>query len=169
MDSTFIHHNLHDALTHAYIPHELHIKKHTPASESIKHGACTFALNTICVAFRAAHITPRKAGQFVTLWKRTENGLIAPYEIDDPIDLFIISVRDDEQLGHFIFPKQLLWKKEIVAKAGHGGKRALRVYPPWDTPKSAHAKKMQKWQCEHFYRIAPYPDGERLKALFKEK
>lgn len=49
--------------------------------ESSEYGAFIFSLNTIQIEFRVAKITPTKNGHFVTLWKRSEKGPIAPYDI----------------------------------------------------------------------------------------
>ena len=37
-----------------------------------------------------------------------------------------------------------------MSRNGRGGKRAIRVYPPWDTTISQQARKTQKWQLEYF-------------------
>jgi hypothetical protein len=60
-----------------------------PEAESAEYGACSFQLNRLAVRFRTAKITPTKTGQFVTLWKRTEAGPIAPYEEADEIDFVL--------------------------------------------------------------------------------
>lgn len=36
------------------------------------------------------------------------------------------------ELGLFIFPKEALIKHGIFSVKSKGGKRAIRVYPPWD-------------------------------------
>ncbi|TRW95625.1 MepB family protein [Flavobacterium gawalongense] len=33
------------------------------------------------------------------------------------------------------------------------GKRAIRVYPPWDTTTNKQAQKTQKWQLDYFLEI----------------
>lgn len=118
--------------------------------ESTEYGACSFSLNHRRIQFRTGKITPTKNGQFVTLWKRTPSGVIAPYDSSDPIDLVVISVRSGERWGQFIFPKELLLKKNILSTEGKGGKRALRVYPPWDSAESSQAKQTQAWQQKYF-------------------
>ncbi len=124
--------------------------------EQIKHeegeeyGAVSFTLLNKKIQFRVSKITPTKNGQFVTLWKRIGKGPIMPYDLNDPIDLFIVSVRKEEQLGWFIFPKSVLQKKDVVSLNGAGGKRAIRVYPPWDKPESRQAEKTQNWQLPYF-------------------
>ncbi|PKB17498.1 MepB family protein [Flavobacterium sp. 5] len=121
--------------------------------ESIEYGACTFVLNNSNIRFRTAKITPTKTGQFVTLWKRINKGPIQPFDNTDPIDLFIISVRKENHFGLFIFPKAILIDKEIVSDKKEG-KRAIRVYPPWDITTSKQAQKTQNWQLEYFLEIS---------------
>jgi hypothetical protein len=121
-------------------------------AESSEYGACTFDLNNLNIRFRSAKITPTKTGQFVTLWKRINQGPIQPFDSTDPIDLFIISTRKDNQFGLFIFPKSILITKEIVSDTKEG-KRAIRVYPPWDITASKQAQKTQKWQLDYFLEV----------------
>jgi hypothetical protein len=118
--------------------------------EGVVYQACEFKLNKIFVKFRKSKVTPAKVGQFVTLWKRIKNGAIAPFDFIDPIDLFIISVRDENKLGQFIFTKAVLLKHGILSQNKKGGKRAMRVYPPWVLTANDQAKKTQAWQVEHF-------------------
>jgi hypothetical protein len=120
--------------------------------ESSEYGACTFVLNNLNIRYRTAKITPTKTGQFVTLWKRINQGSIQPFDSTDPIDLFIVSTRKDNNFGLFIFPKSILITKEIVTDKKEG-KRAIRVYPSWDITTSKQAQKTQKWQLDYFLEI----------------
>lgn len=124
-----------------------------PEAESAEYEACSFKLNKLAVRFRTAKITPTKTGQFVTLWKRTAEGPIAPYEEADEIDLFLVSTRKAERFGHFVFPKSALCKHGILTSNGKEGKRAIRVYPPWDETRGNQAQKTQQWQLEYFLEI----------------
>lgn len=133
--------------------------------ESSEYGACTFVLNNLNIRYRTAKITPTKTGQFVTLWKRINQGPIQPFDNSDPIDLFIISTRKDNHFGLFIFPKSVLIAKEIVSDKKEG-KRAIRVYPPWDITMSKQAQKTQKWQLDYFLEINQIMDLKRAKLLF---
>lgn len=128
------------------------ITQPTLETESSEYGACTFTLNNLNILFRTAKITPTKTGQFVTLWKRINHGPIQPFDSTDPIDLFIVSTRKDDRIGLFIFPKSALITKEIVTDIKEG-KRAIRVYPPWDITTSKQAQKTQKWQLDYFLEI----------------
>lgn len=142
------------------------ISQPVPEPESSEYGACRFVLNNSNILFRTAKITPTKTGQFVTLWKRINQGPIQPFDSTDSIDLFVISVRRDNHFGLFIFPKSVLIAKKIVS-ANKEGKRAIRVYPPWDITTSKQAQKTQNWQMDYFLKISDNQsvDLSRAKSL----
>jgi hypothetical protein len=121
--------------------------------QNAEYGAYVFKLNALLIRFRVAKITPTKVGQFVTLWERIGDGAIQPYDISDPVDLFVISTRQGNKFGQFVFSKSVLCDKGILSSKGKGGKRAIRVYPPWDKPTSSQAQKTQAWQLEYFLEI----------------
>ena len=125
-------------------------------------------MNTLAVRFRVAKITPTKVGQFVTLWERSKAGPIQPYDLSDSVDFFVISAREGDNFGQFVFPKAVLCDHDIVSENGQGGKRAIRVYPPWDKPMSRQAQKTQDWQLNYFLEIpANRPiDRERVQMLY---
>ncbi|HLF51966.1 MepB family protein [Flavobacterium sp.] len=140
-------------------------------AESAEYGAYEFGLNGQSVKFRTAKITPTKTGQFVTLWKRNGKGPIQPYDVSDSVDLFIISTRKDNFFGQFIFPKSILCEQGIISNNAKEGKRAIRVYPPWDITTSKQAQKTQKWQLDYFLEI---PDNgiidiDRSKMLYRSE
>ncbi|MEA5260774.1 MepB family protein [Arcicella aquatica] len=124
-----------------------------PATESAEYGACDFRLDSLNIKYRMAKITPTKTGQFVTLWKRNNEGIIEPYDINDEIDFVVISTRSDNHFGQFIFPKAVLLQKGILSGNYKEGKRAIRVYPPWDIANSKQALKTQQWQLAYFLEI----------------
>jgi hypothetical protein len=136
--------------------------------ESKDYGACRFKLNDLEILFRTSKITPTKIGQFVTLWKRIEKGPIQPFDSSDCIDFFIISTRNKTLSGQFIFPMSILIEKGIISHHGKEGKRAIRVYPPWDTTTSKQAQKTQKWQLDYFLEVKQDQtiDWNLAKALF---
>ena len=70
------------------------------------------------------------------------------------IDLFIVSTRNGSNFGQFIFPKSVLHQKGILSDDKKEGKRAIRVYPPWDTTTSKQAQKTQQWQLAYFIPIS---------------
>ncbi|MES2215150.1 MAG: MepB family protein [Pseudomonadota bacterium] len=131
--------------------------------EGLEYSACNFKINSLYIRFRSAKITPTKIGQFVTLWQRPQEARskkapIEPYNVADIADLFVIAVKKDDLFGQFIFPKSILHEKGILSSVmidGKGsecvgGKRAMRVYPPWDIALSSLAQKTQAWQLEYF-------------------
>ena len=121
--------------------------------ESADYGACQFKLNTLNILFRIAKTTPTKVGQFVTVWKRSAKGPIEPFEVSDNIDLFIINTRSGDHFGQFVFPKSVLSQQGILSTDLKEGKRAIRVYPPWDITTNKQAQKTQKWQLDYFLEI----------------
>jgi len=123
--------------------------------ENKDYGAYKFKLNNSNVCFRTAKITPTKVGQFVTFWKRnSEDKKIWPYDISDNIDYLVISVCNKKNFGQFVFPKSVLSEKRIISKNGIGGKRALRVYPPWDKVSNKQAENTQSWQLQYFLNLS---------------
>ncbi len=136
--------------------------------ESQEYGACTFELNGLQIVSRNARVTPTKIGQFVTLWKRLNNGPIQPFDASDQIDFVVVNVSTDNQLGQFVFPKKVLLEKGVFSTASKEGKRALRVYPLWDKPTSKQALKTQQWQLDYFLLIdeGGKTDVQRAKALY---
>lgn len=145
-----MHVDLLTALKLAYEPSGYIIQNFKPEAESKDYGASDFEMNNKHIKFRVAKITPIKIGQFVTLWKRSGKKIL-PYDLADPVDLFVVSVHHPSHIGQFVFPKTVLSEKDIVSKSGSGGKRAMRVYPPWDVTDSRQARKTQDWQLPYFF------------------
>jgi hypothetical protein len=137
--------------------------------ESGAYSACTFELNKLSIVYREANITPTKIGQFVTIWKRNSAGITAPFNVDDDIDLVVISCRNGEQLGQFVFPKAILGEKKIFTKNNVEGKRGIRLYPNWDIAINKQAIKTQAWQLEYFLEMATEVDVDRAKRLYAIK
>jgi hypothetical protein len=129
------------------------LKQFLKESESAEYGACEFKLNQRSIKFRRAKITPTKMGQFVTFWKRFQKGPIQPFDILDEFDILIVTVEAKNNFGQFIFSKSELRKRDIISQNGQGGRRAMRVYPPWDLTVSPQAKKTQKWQLDFFHDV----------------
>ena len=139
-----------------------------PEIESSEYQACSFKINNKTVQYRHAKITPTKNGQFVTIWKRIGKRPIQPYDSSDYIDLFVVTVKTKNHFGQFIFPKSALIKQGVFSMNGKGGKRAIRVYPPWDKAESRQAEKTQKWQLEFFVEIQKNKsiDIEKFRSLY---
>ena len=136
--------------------------------EGLEYAASVFELNNRKIRFRIAKTTPTKVGQFVTLWKRTNKGPIQTFDMLDQIDLYVISVRKGDLFGQFVFPKSILCEQGIVSKGNKGGKRAIRVYPPWEHNLNRQAQKTQKWQLEYFLEVPQTKpvDFARAKKLY---
>ena len=144
----------------------LNISNFKIESESKAYDACKFKLNESNVICRSSKVTPKKAGQFVTFWKRNENGLIVPFNENDVVDFFIVNVRTENRFGQFVFPKSVLVRKGILSTSEKDGKRAFRVYASWDDTNSKQAEKSQKWQLNYFYEIKGKMDYKRIAELY---
>ena len=166
-----IHPDLISAKTLAYDACNLTFSNLVQEPESKEYGAFTFTLNQSKIKFRSAKITPTKTGLFVTLWKRNEAGITCPHDEGDQIDFFVISVRDKNHFGQFVFPKSELLKQHILSTSQKDGKRGFRVYPPWDESLNKQAQKTQQWQLNFFLEISSEKivDCERSKLLYTQK
>lgn len=118
--------------------------------ESKEYLAHNFQLNGQNIKFRRAKITPKKTGQFVTIWKRNDKGITEPFDISDDIEFFIIATREDKNFGVFIFSKSVLYENNILSDKVKEGKRGIRVYPTWNVATSKQAQKTQLWQTKYF-------------------
>lgn len=138
-------------------------------AESAEYGATRFGLNGHTIVFRVAKTTPTKIGQFVTIWKRpTSDSIIAPLDIDDGVAFVVVSVFDATHRGQFIFDRKILVSKGIMAINGKGGKRAIRVYPPWVKPVAKEAIRTQQWQLDYFLPLEQNAsaDSAQVRRLF---
>ena len=98
---------------------------------------------------RLAKKTPKKAGYFVTFWKKV-NHVNYPYDELDEFDYFVINIIDGEYSGYFVFPKKELIKYGIVSLDKIKGKMGFRVYPSWEINLNSTAARTQKWQLNYF-------------------
>ncbi|WP_327703325.1 MepB family protein [Streptomyces decoyicus] len=167
-DGETLHEDLRAARTRVYDRCGFLCSRPVPEAESAEYAAHEFTLDGSRVRFRVAKTTPTKAGQFVTVWKRRPGGPIQPFDAEDPVDLFVISSRQDQQFGHFVFPREVLAERGIVSRNGSGGKRAFRIYPPWVETASRQARSAQAWQVDHFLPIGADGslDQARARALY---
>ncbi|QHL89426.1 MepB family protein [Nibribacter ruber] len=155
-----------NAIKEVYEACSLQITDLVVEPESQEYKACRFRVNGAVVLGREAKVTPKKVGQFVTFWKRNEKGIIAPFFETDPFDYYTVNVRTENRFGQFVFPKAALIKKGIVSTEQKEGKRAFRVYPPWDVVHSKQAEQSQKWQLAFFLDLHSAPDVTRAKELY---
>ncbi|MDR6614113.1 MepB family protein [Leifsonia sp. 1010] len=101
------------------------------------------------VRFRAARVTPRKSGLFVAVWRRAADGGTEPFDTGDQRQLVIVA-REGSGFGAFVFPREVLASRGVLAVDHVGGKRGFRVYPPWSEVTSPQATATQRWQCAWF-------------------
>lgn len=122
--------------------------------ESQEYFAHNFELNNQKVKFRMAKITPMKTGQFVTIWKRNEDGITEPHNLSDKFEFYIIAAREETKFGIFIFNKIILSENKILTNKNGEGKRGIRVYPPWSLTTNRQAQKTQNWQTKYFVEVS---------------
>lgn len=137
-------------------------------SENNDYGAFNFLLDKIQIKFRVAKTTLARVGQFVTLWKRVGKGPIAPYDLSDAVDVFVICVRQGNNFGQFVFSKSVLASENVLSKSGKGGKRAMRLYAPWVETENKQAAATQRWQVKHFINLSDFNsiDLDRARKLY---
>ena len=122
----------------------------SPEEEYSEYYAHTFTLEDKKCLFRIAKKKPTKSGWYVTIWKRGADNIIASYGESNAIDFAVIAASENHSVREFILPKTTLEKKNIFRANGKEGKRAIRVYAPWNKTTSAQAEKTQKWQGQFF-------------------
>ena len=134
--------------------------------ESQEYDGSEFLLDERKIIFRKAKITPKKVGQFVTFWKRNENGITEPFSENDTIDFYVINVESENKTAQFVFPKSVLIEKGIISTSKKDGKRGFRVYPIWDKTTSKQAIKTQNWQLNYFFEVNEKTDFGFVKKLY---
>jgi hypothetical protein len=144
----------------------LEITQFNMGPESKEYHASQFKLNNSNVLCRTAKVTPKKAGQFVTIWRRNKTGIIEPFNELDSIDFYIIHIRTETKLGQFVFPKSILIQKGIMSTYEKEGKRGFRVYPRWDKAENKQAMRTQNWQLRYFYTINDATNFGRVKVYY---
>lgn len=118
--------------------------------EAKEYFGCNFQTEKLNFKFRKAKITPKKVGQFVTLWKRNSNNETEPFRDSDNFDFYIIATEENDNYGFFLFPKSELMKRQILTTNSKEGKRGFRVYPNWTKTENKQAEKTQIWQTQYF-------------------
>mgnify|MGYP003574926877 CR=1 FL=1 len=146
--------------------HQINISNVQADLECEEYFGYNFQLNKTNIKFRKAKITPKKIGQFVTLWRRNANGITEPFNFKDDFEFYIIYVERDEQKGFFFFSKQVLAEKQILINGTKDGKRGFRVYPSWDAPENKQAEKTQVWQSEFFINLGNEADVKKVNSFF---
>lgn len=94
-----------------------------------------------------------------------------PYFIDTAPDLLVITAfSQDGRFGQFVFPKDILLKKNILKSQLTKGKMGMRVYSSWDRPVSKAAIYTQGWQLSYFFeinKVEPHPT-QKILALYAQ-
>lgn len=140
----------------------------TPDREGSEYSAGSFYLNDQKIIFRRAKATPVKDGYFVTIWKRDKQGETRPFDLSDEAHAFVIGIIDGDQAGQFIFTKEVLRQQQVVSDNFAGGKRGIRVYPPWTKTSNVQAGHTQEWQIKYFLDMSPSKsiDFTRARSLY---
>jgi hypothetical protein len=156
----------HFSISKIYKPAGIEISNLIQEVEGKVYQAYRLTLNSNPAIFRVAKTTPTKIGQFVTLWQRSEiTGNIEPFSENDDLGLVIIHTANKDNIGQFIFTKDILIKKGIIASSGKQGKLGIRIYPPWSTPTSKLAIETQKWQLQYFFDLSQKNDVDPVQTL----
>ncbi|MGH1145904.1 MepB family protein [Bacillus pseudomycoides] len=137
-----------------YKPNNLIITDLKEEKQNSEYAGGIFQLNNKTIRFRVSKITPNKIGQFVSFWEKNENMQNQSFSYDPAPDLLVITCIDENKLGQFIFPKEILLKEKILKTQSQKGKMAMRIYPVWDNPVSDQAKKSQMWQLQYFVNLS---------------
>ena len=133
---------------------ELPFSEITQDSECEEYFGFNFKINQINFKFRKSKLTPKKMGQFVTLWKRNAEGKTIPFDINDNFDFYIIAVEENHHSGFFIFPKTILEKENYISGKIKSGKRGFRIYTDWHFPNNKQAEKTKLWQTQFFINLS---------------
>lgn len=146
----------------------LKISNVTNDTECEEYSGCSFQADNLNFKFRKSKITPKKAGQFVTLWKRNAKNQTEPFDEKDNFDFYIIASVQDGNFGFFMFPKALLMEKQILTTGQTEGKRGFRLYPSWTQTENKQAQKSQQWQTEYFIDLknGEAENIEKLRLIF---
>ncbi len=141
-------------LKNLYAEKQLEFSLFEAEPESQDYDACRFLLNGKKIIYRTAKITPKKEGQFVTIWKRIDlGGPITPFHLHDEFDYLIIAISNGREAGQFTFDKEVLINHGLISSNNKTGKLGFRLYPPWSIPNSVTALKSQKWQLSYYGNI----------------
>ncbi|SLJ84676.1 MepB family protein [Psychrobacter sp. DAB_AL43B] len=155
-------HNFYTVLEHInkiiYKPNQLMIDSIEEEKQNSEYAAGRFELSSKSavrtVRFRVAKQTPTKVGQFVTFWEKDDECINQSSQYDQSSDLLVITTfKDNNTLGQFVFPKDILLKNNILKSHSTKGKMGIRVYPSWDKPTSSTAIRTQNWQLNYFFAV----------------
>lgn len=126
--------------------------------QNSEYGGGRFRIEQRTIRYRVAKITPKKVGQFVAFWHKVA-GKNTPYTVAESPELLVVTTYCQARSGQFVFPKEELAKRGILSQGQNKGKMAIRVYPSWDHPTSAQARRTQVWQLPFFIEFG---QGQRV-------
>lgn len=158
------------ASTLALTPAGLRQTVPSPVHDNAEYASLSLTINEREAQWRDARTTPTKNGLFVAVWQRSEDGSTRPYSIDDPLELLVISTRQGDGFGQFVFSRETLRRQGIFSGPTSAGKRGFRVYPPWVIAGSNQAERTQSWQCEWFLTLDDEAsvDLDRVRTLYSQ-
>lgn len=133
-------------------------------SQNSNYEGFTFNVDTTTFRSRTAKLTSKKMGYFVVFWEKDSEGTNQPYLYENAPDKLIINIIDNNQIGQFVFPKDMLEKQCILKSGNQRGKMAMRVYPDWVTELNKTAHKTQQWQMPYFINLTS--STEKMKRLY---
>lgn len=125
-----------------------------------------FSIDKLKIKFRKSKVTPKKAGQFVTLWRRNTEGITEPFTESDDFNFYLIVAEYKQEFGFFMFPKNILIQKNILSRPEKDGKRGFRVYPDWDKPMNKQAEATKNWQSAYFINSGNVDIGNFEKIIY---
>lgn len=136
-------------------------------AECEEYFGFNFQIEKLSFKFRKSKITPKKVGQFVTLWKRNAEKQTEPFNETDDFDFYVFASEQNEKFGFFVFSKQVLIDKNILSTKFKEGKRGFRLYPSWTKTENKQAEKTQSWQTKYFIDLMNDENKniENLKAI----
>lgn len=140
-------------LEKVYEPLGWSMKNFSADPESVLYEGATFLLQNKRVCFRKAKITPKKVGQFVTIWTRDDLEKTRPFNVTDDIDILVIYVESGEHRGQFVFSFDAATHQGLFSTPLKVGKRGFRVYPPWDVVNNSEAKRTQQKYLPYFVKL----------------
>ncbi|MBO0423286.1 MepB family protein [Enterococcus plantarum] len=114
------------------------------------NGMIIESSSNVKVRCRKAKKTPKKEGYFVAFWEKDKQSKNQPFDFENSPEILAISVVDGDQVGVFVFPKQICVDKGIYSTKRKTGKMAMRFYPTWCLNLNATAVRTQKWQLDYF-------------------
>lgn len=121
----------------------------TPEVESSDYESGVAQIGSETWHIRTARNTPTKPGAFVAFWRRSADGMTAPFGDDDPAAGLLVFVEQQGRRGVFRFTGAHLAELGITS-GRRTGKRGFRVYPSWCEGLNAPATATQRAQASAF-------------------